>query len=206
MKKKETNFTMLKYNPKGNILSISTGQVLLYNFETCKFEVNQNPEGNAQPKPIFNIEIFDREIKFKTVYKGKERKVSFQSNNDTGDVLIELFKDIYNKSFKTDLNKELDNFSLIFKNDNIYQVNFYKKSIDYEMLDSISIINKDDNLYVRRPLKNILNTELITCNMINNELHIKTNDDEDILYTIDSNMTMIYYINKLLKCTKVYKS
>lgn len=51
MKNKTNKFSTFKYNPKGGILCISTNEALGFNFNTNKFEINQNPEGNSKFNP-----------------------------------------------------------------------------------------------------------------------------------------------------------
>ncbi|WP_195406451.1 MULTISPECIES: hypothetical protein [Bacteroides] len=205
MKNKTNKLSTFKYNPKGGILCISTNETLGFNFNTNKFEINQNPEGNSKFKPIINIELNAGSIEFDTNYRDKVKHCCFYSSSKVGNVLINFFQETENQNLPIDRDKDLDNFSIIFEGDTIYRMDFYKKSIDYKMLASVSVYNKDNTLYVRMPMMNKL-CKIKTYFFQGSLLYFQTDKNETISYKIDVSPIILNCIRRLLECTDAYEN
>ena len=204
--KKEDNYTVFEYNPKYK-MRITTNEELRYDFELYDFEINQNPMGEENSNPIFDVSVSPsfHEISFSTIYRKKIKSVVLQCRNKVDVILYEFFSHIRENKLTIGEN-DLDRVEIIIKNDLIDRIDIYKKNKEYELLDSLGIVQKNNTLFIEKCLPSY-SIHKITGIKIdnNNNMLIDREDGVTDVYHIDSQKRIVELIKKILENTDNFR-
>ena len=200
--KKEDNYTVFEYNPKYK-MRITTNEELRYDFERYEFEINQNPMGEENSKPIFDVKVLPdfHEVSFSTVYRKKVKSIVLKCRNKVDTILYEFFS--YIRENKLTIGKnDFDRIEIVIKNDLIDRIDIYKKNNECELLDSLGIIQKNNKLFIEKCLPSYSIHKIVGIKIDNNDnMLIDREDGVTDIYHIDSQDKIISLVKKILKNT-----
>jgi len=195
----DDNYTVFEYNPKYK-MRITTNEELRYNFQMNEFEINQNPFGEEQTKPIFNVEVsldFNK-ISFSIIYKKKIKSIVLTNRNKVDTILYKFFNDVMKN--KLIIGKDdLDNIIIIINNDLIDRIDIYKENNKCELLDSLCIVQKDNELFIEKYYPVFSIHKIVDIKIFNNSIIIYREDGKTDNYHIDSQDRIINLIKKLIE-------
>lgn len=204
--KKEDNYTVFEYNPKYK-MRIITNEELRYNFELFEFEINQNPMGEENSKPIFDVNVSPsfHEISFSTIYRNKVKSIILKYRNKVDAILYEFFNYVQMEKMIIEEN-DLDSIKFIIINDLINRIDIYKENEEYELLDSLGIVYKNNALFIEKCLPSYSIHKITRIKIDNNNnMLIDREDGVTDVYHIDSQKRIIELIEKILENTNNFR-
>ena len=141
-------YTIFEYNPQGERLILKTNEKIRYDFENCKYFIDQNPFGNEKLVEIYDLKFIENynSVTFNTIYKKKEKTIKLIGNNKIDKILYKLFFDIANKNICIKEN-ELDQIEIVVLNNKLETIYIYKFNEEFELINTLRIITKNMILY-----------------------------------------------------------
>jgi len=196
---KKDDYTVFEYNPKYKI-RIKTNEELRYNFNNNEFEINQNPMGEENSKPIFDVKVSSdfNEVSFSTIYRKKIKSIVLKCRNRVDVILYEFFNYVRENKLTVKEN-DLDCIIIVIINDLIDRIDIYKENNECELLDSLSIVSKNNILYIEKCLPSYSIHKIIGIKIDNNNMIIKRDDGIIDTFYIDSQQRIINLIKTLLE-------
>lgn len=132
-----TDASSLMYHPLTDDLVLTVGVQLYYNYDTQKFELNQDPYGDPDPVPVHHVAVKDdfSELSFEANYRGLPRQFIITAGYDTEKVLLQLFAQLNNNGPLT-VGRDMDHMQFIFDKGKLESIELYKHNKSADIIES----------------------------------------------------------------------
>ncbi|MBC9929163.1 hypothetical protein [Chitinophaga qingshengii] len=118
---------------------------------TQKFEINQQPFGEPDTKPLKNI-VLKRDfslLTFDAEYRRRETSFSISAANPCERAILAFFAHVNENGFSIS-ESDLDDTQLVFKNGLLFSITIYKNTKEYQLIDSLDIFTEGGALTLMR--------------------------------------------------------
>lgn len=195
IKPKESAF---KYDPTAKQLCLVTDAKFYFNFDTQKFEIDQDPYSDPDCTPLLNISLKDdlSELQFDAVYRGKETRFVISITNSCDKILYDFFSRVTNEGFSIAKN-DVDDLQLVFENGKLESLKVYKLSKAQELLDSLFIAFDEGRHYLieEDPWRKI---ELNAIEATDGKI-ISKSENEEFIYNLETQPLIFDTVKKLIE-------
>lgn len=184
------------YDPFSKYMSLISGVKFHLNRSNMKFYIDQNPEGEADPVPIFNLDWKEHVscLEFEAYYRGEKSTFQLSSNYECDKIIYKFLTLTLDENILFQ-NTDTEKVTLSFENGKISSIDIFKY-IDSKMVDSLAIFSEAGKLFLlkQNPWEKI---KLDSLTLKNNTILCKYKNDV-IIYHLYINPFVLTFMNDCL--------